>query len=320
MAHRFDYDRHTEGIYKDAQHFADSAGPIRILPPSAFTEKVVPPPLAEQLQKVQPPLQPEKEPLPGFDIVRLPRIEVADLQFDYQQTRIEATIRNTGNTPYEGRMRWIWMTDCGAREGIRDITQNESILLESQSGLRFSFYPCVPPPSFCAFRASMNITPFDRNGRQYPDSILEKQFYKFQESQFMLTENHLLLRFLNGSQQVNCSHGYVINRNNAYDYDHATHNATFFIGFPLRNCGSQAGNFSHYGHIQWTVRHSPSGDVVYLPALSVLLTNPAAATPLVPGQGVLTEKALTLKVREGTYMLNVSNCTISISFADDLIH
>ena len=115
-----------------------------------------------------------------------------------------------------------------------------------------------------------------------------------------MSNERILLRFLHGSRWVDCTHGDVITSEDAFDHDPATQTATFIVGFPIKNCGNQAGrsDHDHSQKLYWSVFHSPSNTYeIYANSLSH--GEYYAQTPLEPGQGILLERSVSLKVRPG---------------------
>lgn len=315
-------------VSKDAQHFGDSPGAITLLPP-ASNQGSVTQPGGGQIQPSQPNISVTKPTQPNFDIAHAPKLEIVEFKYNYREKRLEALVKNTGNAPFVGRFYWEWNTDCGGRSGTKDVPPNQSEWLVTP-GLFFNI-PCNPRFMDCTIRAAFSIEPVGQNGIRYARSQVQKYFYRYENSQFVLNDQKLFLHFLHGSHWVDNAREYIITANDAYDYDSTTKMATFFVGFPVKNCGSQPGRTDHNldSQLFYTVMHSPSNQfaIHWTP-----VADPGAsysAGSLAPGQGILKERAVSLKVQSGIYMLRVyaghspddpQLCVISIRFADDLIH
>jgi hypothetical protein len=316
-------------ISKDAQHFGESPGAITLLPPASNQVSVTQPGGGQIQPNQQPKGSITKPTQPNFDIARAPKLEIVEFKYNYREKRLEALVKNTGNAPFAGRFYWEWNTDCGGRSGTKDVPPNQSEWLVSP-GLFFDI-PCNPRLLDCTIRAAFTIEPVSQNGTRYARSQVQKDFYRYENSQFLLSDQRLFLHFLHGSHWVNNSQEYIITGNDAYDYDSATKIATFFVGFPIKNCGSRPGRVdnNHDDQLYYTVMHSPSNQFAIRWTPVADLGGSYSAGSLVPGQGILKERAVSLKVQSGIYMLRVYAgytledpilCTISIRFADDLIH
>ncbi|RPI79409.1 MAG: hypothetical protein EHM45_03005 [Desulfobacteraceae bacterium] len=313
-------------VLKDAQHFGDSPGAITLLPP-ASNQGSVSQPGGGQIQPNQPNVSVTKPTQPNVDISRAPKIEI--VSFEYKLKHFNARVKNTGNAPFTGRIHWQWSTDCGITEGNKDISPNQSAQLESASGVLFQFR-CEPGFLQCMVHGAFSIEPTDQNGTRYAAQHVEKNFFRYEHSQFFLSDKRVMLRFLNGSKWVNDSQEFIITKNNAFDYNHATKIASFFIGFPVKNCGQLAGNKDQNQpkKLHWSVFHSPSNQYAINSTPIADNQNAYASQPIEPGQGVLVERPISLKVQSGIYMMHITggtssgqqHCVISIRFANDLIH
>lgn len=262
------------------------------------------------------------------DSQRAPKLQIRDFTYNYRMGFLEAWVKNVGNAPFVGHFRWQWVTECGIREANKDIPPSQSAILETSTGMPFHF-ECDPAPGACSMHASFSIEPMESDGTRLESSLLQKDFSCFEHSQFLMSERRLLLRFLHGSHWVNCSQQYVITDQDAFDYNPDTKIATFSVGFPVKNCGSLAGQSDHIDSqkLYWSVYHSPSNSYTLHPK-TVSNGWSYSSSPLDPGQGILVERALSLPVRSGIYMLHVrfgsapanECCVIQLSFADNLIH
>ena len=289
-------------------------------------------PPTPQVSVNQPPdLQVSRAQTPQVDIARAPKLEVARLWFDWRSHTLLAAVRNVGNAPFIGEFQWWWSTDCGNREGSREIREWFSPQLETEEGVICSL-ACPLPSRSCSRHARLEIRPVAKNGTVYPYSSMEKDLPCFEKSQFLLADERIRLIFLHGASWVNNAHEYVISSADAFDYDPQTKKATFFIGVPIRNCGGEAGTADHDpdNRLWWWITHSPSNYEPYWQFLAQ--GNSYASSPIAPGQGMLVERAVSLEVKPGIYLLHVhqgsahhpsigfERCVISIRFADNLIH
>ena len=270
---------------------------------------------------------------PPFEIMRIPKLEIRDLTYNYRQKCFEAWGKNTGNAPYVGRFRWEWFTDCGTRSGHKDIPPSQSAYLESPEGMHFSF-DCNPPLRECSIFGIFSIAPVTMDGKRLKNAQVQKHVPRFEYNQFLLSEQRFMLRFLHGSTYVNKNQGYTITSNDAYDYDFATREASFVICFPVKNCGGTAGKGDHLWDekLYWSVHHWPSNThAVYPQYLSNRGANRQfySDSPIEPGHGVFFARRLSLPVQSGRYEVRVHMgptwqghqiCSIFLTFADNLIH
>ncbi len=265
---------------------------------------------------------------PPFHFQPAPRLQVSELTYNHSNQCFEAWVKNAGHAPFVGHFHWQWITDCGVRDSTKDIPPDQSALLETGRGLYFPF-ACSAAPGACFVHASFAIDPYSLDGRHFAPSSLQGDFPQFARSQFLMAEARIHLEFLHGSRWVECSHEYVITAQDSFDYDPATRTATFFIGFPMRNCGSQEGRSDHDMNrkLYWDVFHSPSNTYEIWPQMISPGEN-YSASGVAPGQGILVERSISLKVRDGIYMLHVhegsgpsgtQHCVISLRFADSLL-
>lgn len=265
--------------------------------------------------------------LPPLQIAHAPRLRITDFAYNYANACFECRVRNMGNAPFVGHVRWRWITDCGAREATQDIPDWDPLLPGDAQGVYHPF-ACVPNRGACSVHAAFSIEPFAMNGTAFERDQAEGDFPCYPRCQFLMADDRLLFMFLHGSRWVECAHEIVITANDAFDYDPDTRMATFTVGFPIKNCGNEAGreDAGHADTLTWQISHSPSNQNAG--AGSVCGGGPCSSAPLAPGQGLLVERCITLKVQPGIYMLHVFSpplsggvlyCLVSIRFAEDLL-
>lgn len=267
--------------------------------------------------------------LPTANLKKAPKLRITDLEYSYGQGQDQfmAWVKNVGAAAFIGTIRCTWTSPCGGYMETRTyVHADEWHDIDPQRGWPF-ILPCAMPRAVCAVHASCVIEPQGADGTNYGRSSVEGDFPCYFRSQFLLESRRLMFIFLNGSRWVDCGSQCVITARDAYDYDPGTGMATFTIAFPVRNCGTQAGRFSEYPNdsLRWSIFHTPSNTDA---GGGFVCQGPCSSSPLEPGQGVLVERAVSLKVREGIYMLTIHSGpaqggvlhgAISIRFAEDLL-
>lgn len=265
---------------------------------------------------------------PQFSVYRSPELVIRDLTYDYRNNRFEAWVRNTGNAPFVGRFRWEWHTLCGSRAAYKDIPPNQSAVLERPEGMHFSF-DCNPPLHQCAMEAHFSIAPRTQDGKNLPSSQADRDLPRYEHTQFLMRDRHVMLRFLNGSVHLNAGQGHTITRDNAYDSNADFTTATFRVVVGIRNCGGEAGTADQWPArgLYWSAHHWPSNSHT-MPAHRYVSAGHITSL-IAPGQGISLTRSLTLPIRSGRYELRFhlgpnwmdgQVCSFYLSFADNLIH
>lgn len=265
---------------------------------------------------------------PPLEFHGIPNLQVSELFYDYRNKRCEARVKNIGSTSFNGRFRWEWYTDCGSRAAYKDIPSSQAAQLNSERGMPFTF-DCSPPLHECGIHAIFSIEPITDQGTRLNQSQMEKDLPRYEHTQFLMSERHVMLRFLNGSVHLNANQGHTITRDNAYDSNDDFTTATFRVVVGIRNCGGEAGRFDQWPALglYWSVHHWPSNTYTLQPNRFVTANH--IQSPLAPGQGISITRVLTLPIRSGRYELRFhmgSNhqehpvSSFYIRFADELTH
>ena len=265
---------------------------------------------------------------PPLEFHATPNLQVSELTYDYQNKRFEARVKNIGSASFNGRFRWEWYTCCGSRTAYKDIPPSQAAQLNSARGMPFTF-DCSPPLHECSMQAIFSIEPVTDQGTRLNRSELEKDLPRYEHTQFLMSDRHVMLRFLNGSVHLNANQGHTITRDNAYDSNANFTTATFRVVAGIRNCGGEAGRFDQWPALglYWSVHHWPSNTYTLQP--NRFVTSNHIQSPLAPGQGISITRVLTLPIRSGRYELRFhmgSNhrehpvSSFYIRFADELIH
>lgn len=265
---------------------------------------------------------------PDLQVHTAPNLQVSELFYDYRNKRCEARVKNIGNASFNGRFRWEWYTCCGSRAAYKDIPRSQAAQLNSERGMPFTF-DCSPPLHECGIHAIFSIEPVTDQGTRLNRSQMEKDLPRYEHTQFLMSERHVMLRFLNGSVHLNANQGHTITRDNAYDSNDAFTTATFRVVVGISNCGGEAGRFDQWPALglYWSVHHWPSNTSALQP--NRFVTSNLIQSPIAPGQGLSITRVLTLPIRSGRYELRFhmgSNhqehpvCSFYIRFADELTH
>jgi hypothetical protein len=265
--------------------------------------------------------------LPAAALKKTPKLRITDFEYSYGQGQNQfiAWVKSVGDAPFIGTIRVTWTSPCGGHQETRTYYHaDEWHDVDPQRGWPF-ILPCTMPRAFCAVHASCTIEPTGADGTHYERLAAEEDFPCYSLSQFLLASRRLKFIFLNGSRWVECGSQCVITANDAYDYDPETGMATFTVGFPLRNCGTQAGRFSEYpgDALSWSMFHTPSNSDA---GGGFVCPNACSSSPVEPGQAILVERTVSLKVRAGLTMLNLHSGPLpggvlhgAIRFAEDLL-
>lgn len=261
--------------------------------------------------------------LPPREMQRQPKLIILGMAYNYSGNLVEARIRNIGNAPLIGHVLWQFVTECGVFQGSKDFTPGQASCLEDPAGYLMTA-PCPPIFGACTMPTSFSIEPVAVDGTSYGRASIERNLPCYEQGKLLLESRRLKFIFLHGSRWVNCGSQCVITAADAYDYDPETGKATFTLGFPLKNCGAEAARNEglYTTGLNWYVFHTPSNMITDNDSV------PWPPAPVESGQGAFVENSISLKVRDGIYMLTVyvgsgegqvTLCSIPIRFAEDLL-